>query len=475
MGMMRNMALLALLPVLVTIGAILARRSTLAAAVLGLATAIVLTAGVFRADAGRWSEAAGAWVPVLAEVLVIIFGGLLLAEAMTRTGRQERIARWVGGALGSGPGAALAVVHGVAPFAESVTGFGIGVTLAIPLLLGCGFSSRTSEAVGLLGLCAVPWGSMGPGVLIAAHLGGLGDQQLGVATAIANGPVFLAVGVVVALLTAPRSARERALAVIAAVGSGLMLWAAVLLTNLLVGTAPAGALGALLTLGAHLLVHRLRGARLRGDAALLRALAPYAVLLGGVLGATALLAAVGADGEGWHLLASPALWLILAVLATTRGGLLVPALAAAARRWLQVGPANGLLMALGIVMATSGMAGALALAASHLGPAYALVVAPVGALGGYLTGSNSSANAMFAAPQAQIAPLVGIPTLWAIAVQNAAAGIFLMPSPAKIELAAQLCPDPAEARRAVAPVLSAALVSLAALTAGLVVALALAA
>lgn len=466
--------LLALLPVLVTIGAILARRSTLISAVLGLIAALLIAVLFFPAPLSRWVSAAGQWTPVLVEVLVIIFGGLLLAEAMARTGRQERIAKWVGGALGAGPGVALAVVHGVAPFAESVTGFGIGVALAIPLLVSCGFSSRTSAAVGLLGLCAVPWGSMGPGVLIAAHLGDVGYQQLGVATAIANGPVFLVVGVVVALLTAPRGARERGPAVGAAIGSGVVLWAAVLGTNLVVGTAPAGAVGALVTIGVHLLVHRLRGARLRGDAQLVRAVVPYAVLLGGVLVTTALLAALRVAGDGWHLLASPALWLIIAVIATTERVHRGPAVVGAARRWGHVGPANGLLMLLGIVMATSGMAGALALAAAHLGSAYALVLAPVGALGGYLTGSNSSANAMFAAPQAQVAALVGIPTLWAVAVQNAAAGIFLMPSPAKIELAAQLCPEPDEARRALRPVLTAALVALVALTVGLVLALLLA-
>jgi lactate permease len=456
--MMRNVFAFALLPVVVTVGAIVARRSTLVSAILGLGAALVVAALAFPTDAARWQQAAGQWVPVLLEVMVIIFGGLLLAQAMTATGRQDRIARWVGAALGTGPGAALAVVHGVAPFAEAVTGFGIGVTLAIPLLIGCGFSSRTAAAVGLLGLCAVPWGSMGPGVLIAAHLGGLGYQQLGVATAVANGPVFLVVGVVVALLTAAPGGRARA--VLAALGSGAVLWGAVLVTNLLIGTAVAGALGALITFAVHLLVHRLRGAQLRGDAALLRAVVPYAVLLGGVLVMTAALGALGLDGTGWHLLASPALWLVLAVLVTTPAAHRGPTLAAAAGRWLQVGPANGLLMLLGIVMATSGMAGALAAAASHLGSAYALVVAPVGALGGYLTGSNSSANAMFAAPQAQVAQLVGIPTLWAVAVQNSSAGIFLMPSPAKIELAAQLCPDPVEARRALRPVLGAALAAL---------------
>ena len=101
----------------------------------GALAAVVICAVAYPLTPGQVVEATRQWAPVLIEVLAIVFGGLLLSEAMRRTGRQDVIASWLGRTLGTGTPAALAVLHGVTPFAESVTGFGIGVTLAIPLLL----------------------------------------------------------------------------------------------------------------------------------------------------------------------------------------------------------------------------------------------------------------------------------------------------------------------------------------------------
>lgn len=460
----RNMLLLPLAPVLVALALSLARRSALLTSAAGALAAVVICAVAYPLTPGQIAEATRQWAPVMIEVLAIVFGGLLLSEAMRRTGRQDVIASWLGRTLGTGTPAALAVLHGVTPFAESVTGFGIGVTLAIPLLLHLGFSSRRAATIGLLGLCTVPWGSMAPGTLIAASLSGIGFQPLGVGSAIASGPVFIGVGLVVATLTSPPGARARNLA--AATASGATLWASILVANLLLGTPVAGAVGALLTLVAHLLVHRLRGARIVVTRALAAAASPYAVLLGGILIATALLDATRAGGP-WHYLASPAIWLPLSVATTLRGRDLAGAVAATARRWLPVGPANGLFLLLGVVMAVSGMAAAIARAVAQLGPAYVLPLGFLAALGGWLTGSNAAANAMFAAPQSEIIRLLGLPALIAMSVHNVCSSLFMMASPAKIELAAQLCPEPAEGRRAGRTVTITALVITGVLSLGL--------
>ncbi|MBO1901722.1 L-lactate permease [Leucobacter weissii] len=69
-----------------------------------------------------------------------------------------------------------------------------------------------------------------------------------------------------------------------------------------------------------------------------------------------------------------------------------------------------------------------------------------GALGGFMTGSSSGANAMFAAPQAEAIAAIGGDALAAIAVHNVAAGLFMMAAPARVEFAVQLCPDRSTAR-----------------------------
>ncbi len=89
----------------------------------------------------------------------------------------------------------------------------------------------------------------------------------------------------------------------------------------------------------------------------------------------------------------------------------------------------------------SGMSAALAQGVAVLGPVNVVALPFIAALGGYLTGSNSAANAMLAAPQAQIATTLELSQLPAMAVHNVASSLLLMGTPAKVELAAQLRPN----------------------------------
>src|SRR5690606_10036158 len=93
------------------------------------------------------------WLPILLEVLLIVGGGLLLSEVLRQAGGQAALAGWVRSRSGHGVSAILLVVHGVTPFAESLTGFGIGVTIGIPLLAHFGLSPCRVAVIGLLGLC----------------------------------------------------------------------------------------------------------------------------------------------------------------------------------------------------------------------------------------------------------------------------------------------------------------------------------
>ncbi|MDN6021179.1 MAG: hypothetical protein L0I06_03415, partial [Acidipropionibacterium jensenii] len=287
--------LLSGLPLIAVIAALLARQPALRSAVLGVVLAAVIGAGWFDLSPSVAARAAASWWALVAEVALIVAGGIAFAEAGRLTGGQERLSSWLRRSLGTGIAPVLAIVHGVTPLAESLTGFGIGAMLAIPLLTALGLTGRRAATIGLLGLCAVPWGSMGPGTLIAAQLGGVGFDALGVASALLSLPVFVGVGVAAVLMVAPREDRLRAC--LAAVGSGAVLWCGVLVVNLAVGTAPAGAVGALLTLAVHLLVSRLRGHRLDFPREVGHALVPYLVLLVGVVSLSAVAIASHRAGE----------------------------------------------------------------------------------------------------------------------------------------------------------------------------------
>lgn len=438
------------LPVLAVIVALFAGVRSLHASLLGVMLAVVGMGLAFPISGNVALQAARTWLPVLVEVLLIVGGGLLLSEVLRVSGAQKALAQWVLAHTGNGVAAVLLVVHGVTPFAESLTGFGIGITIGIPLLVHCGLSARKVAVVGLLGLCAVPWGSMGPGTLIAATMAGLPLDALGVASAYVSVIPFVITGVVAAwLVSAPG---ERLKAVVQGALSGLLLTAAVSAANLTVGTAPAGAVGALAMILLFLLRGRMsqRGAKaeagISSSAALeplgRRALWAYAVLLLGVLLAGFALKALRLP-QALHLLASPGLWLFIAALFFVRGKLPAEALQRSLRSWSQVAPVTGLFIVLGVIMAVSGMAAQLAHALSAGGVAYLFAAPFVGALGGFVTGSNTGANAMFAATQAEISHALAVPLLPFMAVHNVSAALLLMASPGKIEMACHLAPPEA--------------------------------
>jgi lactate permease len=136
-------------------------------------------------------------------------GGLLLSEVLRASGAQKALADWLLARAGSGTGAVLLVVHGITPFAESVTGFGVGVTIGIPLLAHFGLPPRKVVLIGLLGLCAVPWGSMGPGTLVAATMAGLPFKELGQASALVSVIPFVITGMAAAALASAPGRRGR--------------------------------------------------------------------------------------------------------------------------------------------------------------------------------------------------------------------------------------------------------------------------
>ena len=440
---------LALLPVVAVIVALVCRQSSLRAGVLGAGVAIVVAATWFSLDLETAARAAAEWWPLLLEVPLIMAGGIVFAEVGRETGAQARLSDWLRASLGGGVAPVLAIVHGVTPFAESVTGFGIGAVLAVPLLSALGLDGRRAAIVGLLGLCTVPWGSMAPGSLIAAELGGVGFDAIGIASAIGSLPIFIVVGVAAVLVSGRSAGRSpgrggRWIACLAAIGSALVLWVGVLGANLLAGTAPAGVLGGLFALAVHLLLSRLRGVRIEWSYELRRVLIPYAVLIGGVLVAGAIVRICGATGTPWRFTASPAVWLFVAalVVARARPGSLAAVRARSTATWARVGPATGLFVLLGVVMSVSGMSEEIASWMADLGRGYLFMIPFIGALGGFTTGSNSGSNAMFAAAHAHTVASIGAAPLPALAAQNVSAALLTMAAPARIELAVRLCPDP---------------------------------
>ncbi|HEY8417164.1 MAG TPA: L-lactate permease [Limnochordales bacterium] len=149
-------------------------------------------------------------------------------------------------------------------------------------------------------------------------------------------------------------------------------------------------------------------------------------------------------------LRSPALWLPVTAaitlwfgVASGRRSVALAAATAAYHRWKGVAAATLVFLALGVLMTHSGMAATLAAGATRIGGAYILLAPWIGGLGGFLTGSNTGANAMFAAAQAAAAEQLGLPVLALLAIQNVAASLLTMVSGPRVALARSLL-DPGE-------------------------------
>lgn len=436
-------AFLAASPVLSSLLALGFGIRSLHAAMLGVVAAVVAAIMAFPLPATEIGVASLKWLPLVTEVVLIVGGGLLMSEVLRHAGAQAALADWIRRRAGTGVGAVLLVVHGITPFAESVTGFGIGVTIGIPLLVFMGLPARQAALIGLLGLCAVPWGSMGPGTMIAAGLAGLGFDELGIASAMLSLIPFAITGGVAAWLVSEPGERIRALGY--ALLSALLFAILVGLANLAFGTAPAGALGSVAIICLHLLrSHAQAAAPLPAIGR--RALRAYGLLLGGVL-VMGSVVRLGHLPEQWRYLASPALWLFLAALWFCQGRPAAEPRSRAWASWRQVAPVTALFILMGIVMAVSGTAAYLARLLADIGAGYLAVSPFVGALGGFVTGSSSGSNAMFAATQAEIARSLGADLLLFMATHNVAAAISILASPGKIEMAVQLAGGDASLHR----------------------------
>src|SRR5690606_18839983 len=90
----------------------------------------------------------------------------------------------------------------------------------------------------------------------------------------------------------------------------------------------------------------------------------------------------------------------------------------ALRRWVPIAGNAIVFLLMGIVLATAGMASHLAEAAAQMGPGFVAAIPLLGALGGYLTGSNTGAAAMLSTATTSSAAGLGASPLVALAGQN---------------------------------------------------------
>lgn len=475
---------LALSPLALVIVLLAVRVPTWISAAAGLLGSVVCALLAFPAPLAVFAVAGADYFPLVVEVALILLFGMMLAAILEASGAMRALSGWVEATVPSRSIGVALVVFGIVPFAESVTGFGIGVTIGVPVLRHLGCSIRHSALFGLLGLVAVPWGALGPGTTVAAALADLDVDALGLTTAWIN-----AIPIAVVLVAIIVLARPKPLSALGMATAAGLLWAGILASNALLGMAPAGIVGSLLVIAGIGLPLSIRSRFAGMDRRLGRAVLPYATLTVGILLARELYALVPSPLT--DIVSSPPFWLAVACLvavlvARGRGRArrasarpadtpgpgptdtpgpgptdaeagetadagdsgtdpdpaaasakesLRPVAASAVRAWVPIGAATAAFMVMGWVMTTSGMSDAI----GALVPAGLLLVTPwLTTVGAVLTGSNTGSNAMFSGTLASAADAAGAPAMTVVAAGNVAGSFAALAAPPRVAMSVQL-------------------------------------
>ena len=369
-------------------------------------------------------------------VLYVLFGGLLLYNLLSAGGAIEVVSRLLGRLEPEKEALALGVVIGVAPFFESVTGFGVAVVISAPILLAAGFSPLRAAVLSSWGQCAVPWGALGVGTVIGADLAGMSFGGLSDWSAVLSLPLFPVYAVAAVAFSGGWSGVWRR--GIEAVSLGFLAGIGTLVASVYLIPELSGVVGGLAATAAFL---GLRWRRLYGFEVPIRGLLPYAFLLAllalanGVDPLVRLLEGLGPVfvGPGLPLLISCAFAALLLGLGRRSTG---AAFRDTFRQWLPTAGAVLTFVLAGQVVASSGAAELLASGAAAFGGLYLAVAPVVGALGGWLTGSNAASNALFMPLQLEAARDLGAPETLTAATQNVSGSHASLLAPQRIVLAA---------------------------------------
>jgi lactate permease len=469
----------AIAPLVVVLGAILIlRRAAWVSALAGLAVAGLLTvSGAFPLQEGGAVTGMQTAAILTLGVALVIVPGLWLNEVLRKQGIVDGIAKRVEALPFARERIALVLLLGLVPAVEALTGFGVSLFLAVPVLFRL-FDPARAHRLSLLGMNIMPWGTLALATIVGAALSGEEVRALGTATSLTSALVFPIVGLSALVTLGGAAALRRDGGFAAALG---FLLAAFLYANnrwLFVET--AGVVAGIATASVGIVWCRFarspRGEHGRAPGApgpgtpglgapgpgtsepgIFRLALPYVLVM-------VLIGSSRAVGPVWDWLGDALVLetdrIRFAVLTSPGVALAAAAAAMQALRPVPVSPAVVLgrarLPVLGVfaflvlaqLMRETGMIDTIAqaLVAFH-GPVLYAIVPALGMVAGFATASNVGGNALLMPMQHDIGLAAGSPLLFA-AAQNSAAGHVVFTSLPIILLVLAIARDTAGAASA---------------------------
>lgn len=418
---------LALIPSAIVIVFVLGLRQSglIAATAAAVATvAIWLSQALGPTDATQGLHALADASVLTLLVAAMVLPGFLFVEATRSRNSPEAIAALVAGIGASPARTAILVGVGIGVLVESLTGLGVSLLVTVPLLIRL-YPRRSAIVLALMGVSLMPWGALAISGHVGAKLSGLPLSELQRWIAAISGPVAFCLPPLAVLIAGSRSLSDLAMATL----TGAVFAAAIVVATLSIGIEVGGVAGGLAVIA---LIIGLSGRRSTIFELLAESgLRPYAVLIAAVVVqkvAVAPLAAMGfspAISTGritFELLTSPGIALVAATFVSAAGPVDRSLLArVAVRAWRPVA-AVALFMVSARLLVECGAVAALAESVGGLGPSGAtLAVAVLGAVGGFVTGSGVTGNALFMPSVAAAGASLGTLPIFA-ALQNAASG-----------------------------------------------------
>jgi lactate permease len=406
------------------------------------------------------------------DVLPIVWGALLFYIVCEEAGVIRAIGDGLAGAIPWKNLRALTLAWAFASFLQGAGGFGVPVVITAPLLLTAGFTPIQAVTLPFIGHSwAVTFGSLGTSFQALMSASGLGAETLGAPSAFLLGILCLLSGILVGLQTSGKGEFRRLLPVLLIIGSVMAATQYLLVVSGFwqIGSLGGGLAGLLVIFCAGWLIRRKdSNASYHPDRKFILGMSGYLVLIvvilcvqwiGPLRGAlrsfewkpalpevtTSLGFITPAErGAGFAPFGNPGALLtyasIIVFLLFLGWGWYPPQpvgriLHGTVRRAVPVSIGVLLMVGVSTILSYSGMTARLAegLSAS-VGAAFPAVAPWLGAIGAFLTGSNTNSNLLFAPLQQYMARSLGVAEKILLAAQTSGGAVGSVLSPAKVGL-----------------------------------------
>ncbi len=414
------------------------------------------------------------------DVLLIIWAAFLLYRVVDEAGAIRTIGDALPHLTPDRGMQALIIGWVFATFLQGVGGFGVPVAVIAPILVGLGFTPLAAVLLPSIGHgWAVTFGSLGSSFQALMASTGLPGEMLAGPSAIFLGVAGLLAGILVAQVAEGWSAVRRLLPSILILGTGMGL------TQYLVAISGLWNIGAFMGGLAGLVIALPLALRSRKSArkdnpsapdgqvdlrALLVAISGYAILVVVTLSIQLIPAVrsglsqlvirvnfpevsttagfVTPAGTGRTILllrhagaslfyASVLAYLVYRQAQLYKAGALRRIVEGTVRRVMSSSVSIVSMVAMAVIMENSGMTDTLARGlAGGMGAVFPLISPWIGALGAFMTGSNTNSNVVFGALQLRTAELLGFAAPIILAAQTAGAALASVMAPTKLVVGA---------------------------------------